>query len=349
MIRVSNTLQEDFNYISEANLPWHDMKDCSILITGATGLIGSLLIKTLYSIDKMFKLNLDMIALIRDEEGAKKLFHGYNIKFIKQDIKEPITNLTKIDYIIHCAAITKSKAMIENPIENLQTAIKGTENVLELTHRKQVKSIVYLSSMEVYGITDPNLESVKEEDLGFVDLKNPRNCYPEGKRICEMLCNLYYTQFGTPVKIARLAQTFGAGVSKNESRLFAEIARSVIKNENIVLNTDGTSMGNYCYTADTIKGIFYLLLLGENGETYNISNEKNTMTIKEMAELVAQKIANNRIFVVLNNSNKELAKMYAPKNKMKLSAAKIEKLGWKPKFNIIDMYKRMIDDWHEST
>ena len=122
-------------------------------------------------------------------------------------------------------------------------AIKGTTNVLEFAKAKNVRSMVYISSMEAFGITDPKKNLINEKDLGYIDILNPRSSYSEGKRICECICAAYFSQYGIPVKIARLAQTFGAGVPDSDTRVFAQFAKSAINGEDIVLHTKGESVG----------------------------------------------------------------------------------------------------------
>lgn len=338
---MSSVLQRDLESIAEYNLPWECLKNSTILITGTTGLIGSLLAKTMAKVNQKHKLNLKILAGVRNVEVARDIFKGYDVQIINWDIRDEIPIKCNLDYIIHCAAVTKSLEMIKYPVELIQTSIYGTENILKLAKEKSIKSMVYLSSMEVYGITDPTLEKITENELGYIDLRNPRSCYGESKRMCESLCSCYFMEYKVPVKIARLAQTFGAGVSKNDNRVFAQFAKSVMNGQDIILHTDGSSTGNYCYTADAIRGILLLLLKGENGEAYNIANEETNVTIREMAEIVAEKIACGNISVIteipLNNPG------YAPKVKMKLSSDKIKDLGWTPSIGLEEMYLKMIE------
>lgn len=339
-------LNEDLNSIATYDIPWENMRNTTVLVTGATGLIGSLIIKSLFRANELHNLNVKLIALVRNFDYASNFFHDYDIQYLVQDIKDEILLEEKIDYIIHCAANTNSKDMITFPVENIETAIYGTNNILKLAIQKQVKSVVYLSSMEAYGITNPDLERVSEVDLGYINLKSARSCYPESKRMCEVMCYSYFSEYNVPVKIARLAQVFGAGVRKDDTRVFAQFAKSVIDGKDIVLHTDGKSVGNYCYTADAIKGILLLLHKGENGEVYNITNEKTNMTIREMAELVAEKVANGKISVI-TNIPEELNKYgYAPSVKMKLSSEKIRQLGWVPLIGLETMYENMIKEFN---
>lgn len=253
------------------------------------------------------------------------------------------------DYIIHCAAVTKSAEMKVHPTEVADGIVHGTKNVLELARRCKenghLKSMVYLSSMEVYGNIDcSDGHRVSEDEQGFVNPLVPRSCYPMGKRMAENLCASYYFEYGVPVKIARLAQTFGHGVSKEDPRVFAQFARAVVEGQNIILHTDGSSMGNYSAIEDTVSGILTLLYNGENGKAINIVNEDNTMRIRDMASLVASEIAGGRLQVSYDipADNKY---GYAANTGLMLSSMKLESLGWKPTKDLITMYRDMLEDW----
>ena len=249
------------------------------------------------------------------------------------------------DYIVHAAAVTSSSYMVSHPVETVDGIVLGTRNILNLALRSEICSMVYISSMEIYGVINSSEnERVSEEKLGNVDLRNPRSCYPIGKRMAEHYCFSYYHQFGLPVKIARLAQTFGKGVSKNDQRVFAQFARAVLNEENIVLHTTGDSVGNYCSIDDVVSGIIMLLNHGENGTAYNIVNENATMSIREMAEQVVKNIAHGKTGVEykIQIQNKF---GYAPDTHLFLSAAKIKKLGWKPTKGLMEMYLDLLDDW----
>lgn len=347
---MSKVLLDDMEQlVSDDSFPREELRGSTVLITGATGAIGSVIVRTLLSANIKYGLDIRVLALGRDLRKAKLLFGANGAESYEQEICNPFSLPGRVDYIFHCAAVTKSAEMAANPVGVIKTSIKGTENILALAREKNVKSMVYLSSMEVYGITDPALPWVKEENLGYIDLQKIRSCYPESKRMCECLCNCWYSQYGVPVKTARLAQTFGAGTPEEDSRVFAQFARSAIAGKDIILHTEGNLLGNYCYLADTIRGLFLLLLKGENGHAYNIVNPDASMTIREMAELVANKVCNEKITVRIEKPA-DIEKLgYPPDTTMRLSAEKIEKLGWKPEYGLAEMYQRMILDWQGNT
>ncbi len=339
-------LQEDLENIASDYLLFDGLKNSTILVTGATGLVGSYLIKSIMCYNRINSANIKIIALIRDVGKAKKVFgdmyDNEMISFVIADIMDVIDIDYKIDYIIHAASTTASKLFVTKPVETIDTIILGTKNILELARSKSVKGLVYLSSMEVYGVTDPGLENVSESDLGYIDILDIRSSYSEGKRMAECICAAYANQYGINVKIARLAQTFGAGVDYMENRVFAQFAKSVINKTDIVLHTEGKSVGNYCYIGDAVKALILLLTKGESGQAYNISNEKSNITIKDMAYMVANNIANGDIKVKFDIPESVYEYGYAPDVNMKLNSEKMRLLGWKPEISLEESYKRMI-------
>lgn len=341
---MNNVLSEDFQKIAESDLPFDEMKGCSFLITGATGLIGSLLVRTLLYCNRVHGLDLKVYAVVRNVEKAETIFGQGDpaLEYVVCDLaKDDIVCPGTCDYIIHAAAVTTSKLMVSDPVGTIRTSIDGTEKLLKLAVSKCAKAFVYISSMEIYG--QPVTEGrTAEKDLGYIDISTARSCYPESKRMCECLCNAYAAQYGLNVKSARLAQTFGAGILPTENRVFAQFARSAVNGENIVLHTTGESEGNYVYTADAVLAILTLLIKGESGEAYNIANEDSHTTIRRMAEMVAAEIAGNRIKVVIDIPEDSASLGYAPPVKMQLDSSKMRALGWKPSVGLVEAYKRMI-------
>lgn len=339
-------LQEDLENIANSDIPLEKLGNSTILITGATGLVGSQVIKALLCCNRIKNSNFKVLAVVRNLETAKEKFgelaNNENLKFVVNDVTNPFDLEDDIDYIIHGASVTNSKQMVTYPVETINTTILGTTNILELAKQKNVKNAIYLSSMEMYGAPNPDLEIVNEKDLGYIDCLNVRSCYSEGKRMAENLCVAYSHEYGVNVCIARLAQTFGAGVGYGESRVFAQFAKSLIEEKDIVLHTTGESYGNYCYTADCVRGLLFLLAYGKSGDAYNIANPNTSIQIKDMAQMIADK-SNGKIKVVFDIPEDALKYGYAPPVKMKLGSAKLQGLGWKPQYNLPEMYDRLIE------
>lgn len=308
----------------------------TVLVTGAAGLIGKLCVKSLLSSG----FNTNVIALIRDEKKSKKIFKNFeHLTFLIQDVNSEINLSENVDYIIHCASPTSSSFFIEKPVETLHTIINGTRNILEFAKNKQVKGMVFLSSLEIYGVTGE--EHVKESYYGFIDILSPRSSYSEAKRAAETLCISYGYEYGVPVKIARLAQVFGAGVDKNDRRVFAQFARSVINKENIILHTKGETRRNYCYTTDAVRAIFTILTKGENNTAYNVANKNTYCSILEMAKMLENE--NTKVEYKIDNVNRG----YNPEVKICLNTDNLEALGWDAKVGLDKMFERMIDGFRD--
>lgn len=342
---LDEALLEDMKIFENKDLSFYKFENKTFYVTGATGLVGSLIVFYLLYINDKKKLNMKIIAQVRNQKKAGLIFgdllENNHLSMLVGDVRDDIHINEEIDYIFHCASITTSQNIVNYPIDTMDTLYIGTRNVLKLAGNKKVTKLIYLSSMEVYG--DMGIEETRttEEMLGFIDLLNPRSVYPEGKRACESLCSSFFVQEGVKVVIARLAQTFGAGVPKNDTRVFAQFAKSVINNEDIVLKTTGESYGNYCNSRDAMIALFTLLDIGVDGEAYNICNEDSTMKISQVAQLVADKVANNKIKVVYEpqSSNKN---GFASDVKLRLSSKKMRDLGWRPEVSLLETFDKLI-------
>lgn len=310
------------------------------LITGASGYVGSMLAKHL-SADK----DVEVTALVRNRERAAAVLPA-NINVVQEDVTDTgsMAQLNdEYDYVFHCASVTSSSEMAIHPVEVIRSIVNGTQNLMELARRNNAKSVVYLSSMEVYGqVRDTDDIRTTEEKLGALDPFCARSCYPVAKRMAESICFSYYQEYDVPVKIARLAQTFGRGIIPWENRVFVQFARSVQRGEDIVLHTAGHSMGNYCGIDDTVAGLLTILKHGRNGEVYNVVNERNTMTILEMAKMVCSKIAADHISIRFEIPEGN-PYGYASTTGLRMSGQKLMNLGWKPVQSLEQMYRDVIE------
>ena len=221
------------------------------------------------------------------------------------------------------------------------TAITGTRNMLETARNLHIKKFVYLSSMEVYGAILPDQNPVTEEKMGYLDLTSARSCYPEGKRTCEQLCMDYFYEYHVPVCIARLGQTFGSGALPDDNRLPIQFAKCVIQNQDIVLHTKGDSISNFCYITDSVRAILIMLLRKDMAGIYNVCNDTESLSIREIAQVVADKIAQGQIHVKFDIPEENIYGYAAP-TKMYLSASKLKQWGWCPDVSLEKAYKNLI-------
>lgn len=338
--------QEDLERIAASDcIDWEKLRGKSVLVTGATGLIGGLLVRGLICASAARGLNIRVVAAVRNRQKAEEMFAAFlqdGLELLVCDILQPIPVEGKLDYIIHGASVTASKEFVDRPVETILTTLKGTENLLNLAKEKQVESMVYLSSMEAYGVVDPDKYIVRETDYGYIDPLQVRSSYSEGKRMAEGLCGAYAQEYQVPVKTARLAQTFGAGIARTENRVFAQFARSIMEGTDIVLHTDGSKAHCYCYTSDAVLGLLTVLLRGKSGEAYNISNEATFGTIREMAEMLIEthpESGSKLVFDIPEDANKF---GYAPTSRMLVNSEKLNALGWKAQVDLPEMFARLM-------
>ena len=346
---MDQTLYSDIRRISNAAfIPWEALKGKTIFITGATGLVGFNLVHALVYASEVRNLDLSVVALVRDETRAKERFSDIISSPVLQLLVGPVEEFPwpdrHIDYIIHGASQTASKAFVEQPVETIMTAIVGTQNVLELARRDHVKGMVFLSSMEVYGHPQKG-HKVTEADIGSLSPLEVRNSYPIAKLQCECLCRAYAEEYGLPVTIARLTQTFGAGVSKTDGRVFAYFGKCVQEKQDIVLRTRGETERSYLYTSDAVTAIFTMMLKGVPGEAYNVADEDTYCSIAQMAE----KIAAAHKIKVRYDIQDERASGYPSTIYMDLDTSKLKSLGWKVLYKmggcIVDMIQDMVSMW----
>lgn len=341
-----NVFEEDLSRVAKV-IAEQRFKGKTFFITGSTGLIGSVLIKSLLWANDHYSLGNHVVAQLRNKAKADQVFAGWQgIDYCVGDIRDPIVWDEEVDFIIHAASETKSKNMVEHPVETLWTTLSGSKNVLDFAKAKHVAKLVYLSSMEAFGVVDTN-DRATEAMLGAIDLTKPRSCYPESKRMAENMCACYHAEYGVPVSTVRLAQTFGAGVPADDTRVFAQFARSAMMSKNILLHTQGTSWGNYVYTADAATAIFTVLKKGNDGECYTVANEGASMQIRDMAQLVANEIANGKIHMIIDIPESTTFG-YAADTRLRLDSGKVQGLGWQAQVGLAEMYRRMIKMWEEN-
>jgi len=334
-------LNDDVQQFAEHFELSDELKGKSILITGATGLIGSVMTKCLLELNRQKNLGIKVLAAVRSLEKAKKVFgDDYSkIEFKVIDLADICAAefSVKPDYIVHLACPTASKFFVDHPVETLRTAFEGTTAVLEYAKMANVRAMVYASSLEVYGsnLTD---EWLNEDFQGYLNPTEVRSSYNMGKRAAECLCHSYAKEYGVPVMIARMTQTFGAGVEYNDNRVFAQFARKAIEGQDIELHTTGETCRMYCYTTDAVSAMFYLLVRGEAGEAYNIANKESYISIRDMAQMICNSFNKYISVNVILKDNQG----YAPVTKLRLDTTKIESLGWKPRVSLESMFDRLI-------
>lgn len=328
----SEAFHQDMETVCKAQfIPWDRLNGKTILVTGATGLIGTALVNALLYANEVRNLSLEVLALVRDKERAQRHFAAQlkvssALRFTAGSVEAlpPIAGV--VDYIVHGASQTASRAFVERPVETIQTAIYGTDNILKLARDKHSRGVVYLSSMEVYGHPQRG-HKIKEEEIGALSPLDVRNSYPISKIQCESLCHAYAEEYDVPVMIMRLTQTFGPDVSENDQRIFAQFGHCVREKRDIVLKTKGETERSYLYTSDAATAILCVLLKGMPGTAYNVADEATYCSIAEMAQRVAEMGGVNVRFQL-----EDAAKCgYPDPLYMDMDTGRLKRLGWQPR------------------
>lgn len=342
-VTESETLINDFESIDGTLTDF--LKGKTVAISGATGFIGSLLARYLIWANNRYDLGLNLLLIARNKAKLNDLLPNLvnrdDVAVYLHDFSKSSDPLnTKFDYLVHTAAITTSRIMIERPVDVLDVSFNGAKWALDSAKKYPSSKVLYLSSMEACGHFDkPTIAD--ENTLGTIDLTSVRSCYPEGKRISELMCLAYTQQYDVNVTVGRLAQTFGAGILPSEGRVFKQFAMSVVNDEPIVLHTDGLSEGNYVYSTDAVAAILTLLERGETGTTYNIANEDCHTTIRDMAQMVVNSFGGEHTELIIENADANKFGYAAP-TKMLLSSNKLRELGWKPTVTLKEAYRKTI-------
>ena len=330
-----NSYKDDLIYVATLDLPWSKLCDCNILVTGATGLIGGCLVEVLMSRqDKDYHV----YASGRNEERAKKRFADFasdpSFHFVKYDVLEPFESDVTFDYIIHAASNASPNFFATKPVEVIKSNIQGLSNLMEYGLNHGMKRMLYVSSGEVYGEGDGRVFT--EDYSGYVNCTSPRSCYPSSKRATETLCVSYAQEYGADVVIARPSHTYGPYFTEADNRVYAQFIRNVLRGEDIVMKSTGSQFRSWCYVVDCAAAILYILLKGENGQAYNIADASSNISIKELAEMIAE-IGGRKVVMDLPTDTEKAG--YNVVTKSVFSTEKLEGLGW---MAIDSMYNNML-------
>lgn len=331
MAEINEKLLEDVRKVAALPLPWEQLDHKQILISGASGMIGSFLIHVLME----RKEDIRVIALGRSEAKAKAALGKYwereNFRFLSHDINTPLGDMGKIDFMIHAASNTHPKAYASDPIGTVTTNVLGSINMLEYAAKNDARRFLLASSVEIYGENRGDQDYFDESYCGYIDCNTVRAGYPESKRTSEALCQAYHAKYGMDVVIARLARTYGPTMLKEDSKAIAQFIKNGLNKEDIVLKSEGTQLYSYTYVADAVSGLLTVLLKGECGQAYNIADSRSDLTLRELAELIAETAGKKVIFQLPDRLE---AAGYSKATKAILDSEKIKSLGWKAEWDI---------------
>ena len=339
---MNRVLEDDLKTIIAEDLSWEKLKNKTVMITGASGMVGSYMLYVLLMLNDEKHYGIKVDAVMRNvNKLPEEIRNREDVNVVVADVTKDIPDVGDIDYIIHAASPASPLIMQNQPVETIAANTIGTFKTLELAKEKNAEGYLFISSREIYGQPDEGQEFFYENTYGFVDQLNPRSCYSEGKKAAETMCVCFHEEYGLNTKIARLAHTYGPGMSIYDGRVQADFLKNVYHNEDIVLKSEGTAVRTYTYIADAIAGMYRILLDSED-IVYNIGNEAGKVAIRDLAEILVS-IYPERGLKLVFDIPEGGTKGTAPYTLGILSSEKLRKLGWNPKYSVKDGFKRTLE------
>ncbi len=305
----------------------------TILITGASGLVGSALADTLLQANRELNLGCKVVLAGRSEDRLRSRFAYWGDSawlFAAHDNFKNVVFKFKADYIFHCASNAHPKAYSEQPVETLVGNVRGTDAILSYARDCRAARVVYVSSSEVYGPRE-GVEPYVESDQFPVDSLSPRSCYPASKRACETLCASYRAEYGVDTVIARPGHVWGATCTASDTRAHAQFAREAALSRDIIMKSPGSQLRSYVYSTDCAGALLTICLEGEAGEAYNVGVPGFTCSIRELAEALAEA---GGVRIVRDYPTEHESAGYNPMSCSALDCCKLAKLGFEGRYDL---------------
>lgn len=333
---------EDLRRMCQADLPWQQLNGKTVLVTGATGMLASYVTWFLLYLHEEAGIDVSVMALCRNSQKAEHYYGLYvgkpHFRMLIQDVCDPIEYDGTVDYIFHLAGNASPYFINTDPVGIMKCNLLGTINVLEEARKKQTAKVIFASTREVYGKNE-EAELLDEKAFGTLDPLDARSCYPESKRAAETLLKSYYLQYGVAFNTIRIAHAYGPTMKlENDGRVMSDLMGDVVAGRNIVLKSSGEAIRAFLYITDAVLGMFTVLFKGKAGEAYNLANETEPVSIRDLAQLLASSINDKTIQVVINESDQ---KGYCAYRRTALDTSAIEHLGWKPQVSLSEGIIRM--------
>ena len=327
--KMISSLYEDFPY-------WDRLDGKTVLLSGASGMIGSLLTDAIMLRNRTLEKPGKLIALGRSRETAEKRFAQWmgspDFAFLAHDICEPLPSLPwRPDYFIHGASTTHPVAYASEPVNTILANILGTHSLLEAASEHAGSRFLLLSSVEVYGENRGDAEYFQEDYCGYLDCNTLRAGYPEGKRVSEAMCQAYIKEKGVDAVIIRLPRCYGPTMRMSDTKAISQFIKKGLAGEDIVLKSEGNQFYSYAFAADAVLGLLYVLTGGACGAAYNLADSGSDITLKELAGLVAGTAGSKVVFELPSETERA---GYSTATRAVMRGERLKALGWKPRYDI---------------
>lgn len=322
--------ERELHYWSQQSRLWRELEGATVLISGATGMIGKCLTDLL-----MTGTAVHVIALSRNEGRARERLGDYfgdsRFLYIPCDVNQGIPECGHVDMIIHGASNTHPKLYSEDPVGTIMSNVLGTKNLLDYGISHGAERFCFLSSVEIYGESREDVLRFNERYLGYLDCNTLRAGYPESKRLGESLCNAYREAYGLDFVIPRLSRVYGPGMLWSDTKAISQFIKKAAAGENIVLKSQGDQKYSYTFVADGAAGILWSMAMGASGEAYNVVDEESDITLRELAGKLAR-IAGTHVVFEIPEENER--KGYSAATRAMLDGTKLRSLGWEARVHM---------------
>lgn len=290
--------------------------DGPLVLTGSTGFVGTWLTLSFLEAKRKLGSRGDLILVSRNPLGQRRLLeeagYGSGYTTISSDVRLLSPNsVPEGARFIHAATPARASLNNSRPLEMLNIIVDGQKNLLEVAHATGTKGFLFLSSGAVYGKQPVDLEGFSEDWSGAPSVVDPQNAYHEGKRVAELMGNLYQSSLNLPFVTARLFAFLAPFLPLDEHFAAGNFIGDAVVGRDISIQSGGGSIRSYQYGTDMSVWLWAILARGESGHAYNVGSDQS-VTILELARQVAAFCDMNSAIKVQGKDNVDNVSRYVP-------------------------------------
>ena len=328
------------------------LEGTTLLLTGGSGFLCSYLLDSVaYLNDHCFARPCRVISLDNLRSGVAgrvaHLLDRPDFRFVTHDVAQPFAPGEAVDWILHGAGIASPTFYRRYPLETIDVNVTGTRRMLDLARQTGARSILYISTSEIYGDPDPRFIPTPEDYRGYVSCTGPRACYDESKRLAETLCATYHSLYGVPVKVIRPFNVYGPGQRLDDRRIVPDLISAALARKPLVLYSDGRATRSFCYAADALRAIYAVLLSDANGEAFNVGNDEREISMRDFARELAAIAGDPPLEVIHQASDDPQYLTDNPQRRCPDLTKLRSRCDWAPQVSLRDGLRRTLRSYQE--